>query len=72
GRHNIVILLSHGLLVRLCAPIVVSLSQAIGPYAAIIALWLLLIAAYFLFIVVLRKILRLFTLFNPLIYRIFA
>ena len=72
GRHNIVILLSHGLLVRLCAPIVVSLSQAIGAHAAIIALWLLLIAAYFLFIVVLRKILRLFTLFNPLIYRIFA
>jgi len=67
GRYSIIILLTHGLLVRLCTPLVKEYASFVGPDAAILTTWLLFLLVYLLIIPVTRLLLPHFTAQKPLL-----
>ena len=67
GRNSIVIILTHGLLIRLMAPAVIKLSGYIGPFGAISLCWLTMTLSYLLITPVILRLLPRFTGQKPLL-----
>ena len=66
GENSIVIILTHGLLVRAMTQGVIGLAGSIGPHYAVILSWLLMIVAYLLLIPLIKFCLPHFTAQKPL------
>jgi len=67
GENSIVIVLTHGLLVRAMTYGVIRLTDCIGPYFALILIWLSMILVYMLLIPLIRFCLPHFTAYKSLL-----
>lgn len=67
GRYSIMVVLTHGLLIRACAPLSLRLNQLIGPYPTVLLIWALMILCYMAIIPLLRLLLPHITAQKPVL-----
>lgn len=66
GRYSIMLLLTHGLLIRVLTPLCLRLSETTGPHTVVFVLFLMVLMSYYLFIPLMRRFLPHVTAQKPL------
>ena len=66
GRYSIMLLLTHGLLIRVLTPLCFRLSEKTGPEIAVLLLFLIVLMSYYLLIPLMRRFLPYVTAQKPL------
>lgn len=67
GRYSIMVVLTHGLLIRACAPLSLRLNQLMGPYPTVLVIWVLMILCYMAIIPLMRRLLPHITAQKPVL-----
>jgi len=67
GRYSIIVLLTHGLIIRISLPFVLRLSGSMNPYCLIFAFWLLMALSYLIIIPLCKRFLPYITAQKPLL-----